>query len=175
MEDIRPSKTLVTTYKTTWHHSPENHNRHLLYRDNLNFQTINFEFFDKCGLSSMIFTINENSSGTYTGTICMHKERKGREICGSDCGEDVELALRIVTPCGIVGRYQCFSLGDGDSMFLRNVGIYTQVQRRFNPQDEHRQTKKLIAVAKPDRSGPGAKYFSRSPSYSITFIIMTCQ
>jgi hypothetical protein len=26
---------------------------------------------------------------------------------------------------------------DGDSMFLRNVGIYLQVYRGYNPEDQH--------------------------------------
>jgi hypothetical protein len=34
------------------------------------------------------------------------------------------LAFRVVTPCGLVDR---FSPEDGDSMFLRNVGVYLQV------------------------------------------------
>jgi hypothetical protein len=37
------------------------------------------------------------------------------------------LVFWVVTPCGLVGRYQRFRKEEWGSMFLRNVGIYVQV------------------------------------------------
>jgi hypothetical protein len=39
----------------------------------------------------------------------------------------------VVTPCGLVGRYQHFSPEDGGSMSFRNVGIYLQVHITQQP------------------------------------------
>jgi hypothetical protein len=35
MEAVRSSETLVTTYKTAWHHNPEDHNQYLYCHENL--------------------------------------------------------------------------------------------------------------------------------------------
>jgi hypothetical protein len=37
----------------------------------------------------------------------------------------VKMLFWVVTPCGLVGRYQCF--GNGDSMFLWNVGVCLRI------------------------------------------------
>jgi hypothetical protein len=39
MEEKLPSETSATTYKTTRHQNPENHNEHLHRRENLKSQT----------------------------------------------------------------------------------------------------------------------------------------
>jgi hypothetical protein len=37
-------------------------------------------------------------------------------------------------PSQLAGGYQCFSLEDGGTVFLPNVGIYIQVHRNCNPE-----------------------------------------
>jgi hypothetical protein len=39
MEAIVPSKRWLTTYTTTWHHEPQDHDRHLHSRKNINFKS----------------------------------------------------------------------------------------------------------------------------------------
>jgi hypothetical protein len=34
--------------------------------------------------------------------------------------------------------------GDGDSMFLRNIGVFLQMHTTLNPEDQYRQTKVVI-------------------------------
>jgi hypothetical protein len=41
------------------------------------------------------------------------------------------LVFWVVTPCGLVDRYQRF--GDGGSMLLRNIGIYLRVHVALQP------------------------------------------
>jgi hypothetical protein len=48
------------------------------------------------------------------------------------------LVFCVLTPCGLVGRYEHFgesnfSPEDGDSMFLRNVGVYLQIHMALLP------------------------------------------
>jgi hypothetical protein len=48
------------------------------------------------------------------------------------------LVFWVVTPCGLVDRYQhfigtYFSPEDGGSMLLRNVGIYLQIYKVLQP------------------------------------------
>jgi hypothetical protein len=44
MEAIGSSKTLITTYKTTQHHNPENHNQNFHHYGNLKFHTTYIPF-----------------------------------------------------------------------------------------------------------------------------------
>jgi hypothetical protein len=45
MEAVCSSETLVPTYKSTWHHNPENHNQHIHRLDNLSFVLLFISFY----------------------------------------------------------------------------------------------------------------------------------
>jgi hypothetical protein len=44
MEVTRSSETLVTTYKTTWRHNPEDHNQHFYGYEHLKSQEMGIVF-----------------------------------------------------------------------------------------------------------------------------------
>jgi hypothetical protein len=60
------------------------------------------------------------------------------------------LVFWVVKPCGLVGRYQrfegTFSPEDGDSIFLRNVGIYLQVHTALQPRRLISATPDCLAI-----------------------------
>jgi hypothetical protein len=49
--------------------------------------------------------------------------------------ETLVLLLWVVTPCGLVDRYQHFALKM--EMFLQNAGICLKSKQHYNPEDQH--------------------------------------
>jgi hypothetical protein len=48
------------------------------------------------------------------------------------------LAFWVVTPCGLLGKYQhFFRAKDRDSMFLRNVDLYLKVDTTLQPRRQY--------------------------------------